>query len=73
METGLLSALLNISQQPAPESLKTPMADWATGVASAKIKIIQLSWGRQTFYTSPFVEQVILRYLQQSTKQDQPA
>jgi hypothetical protein len=35
---GLFRALLKTSQQPAPETLNTPIADCAMGVARAKIK-----------------------------------
>jgi hypothetical protein len=49
--------LLNISQQPAPEILNTPIADWATGVASAKIKTKRVRLEHHISYTLPFVEQ----------------
>ena len=63
---GLLRPLLNFSQQPTPEILKTPMADCATGFASAKIKTMQVRLEHHISYTSPFVEQEKWRYLLQS-------
>jgi len=56
---GLFSAVLNFSQQPTPDIRNTPIADWATGVARAKIKTKQAHLGHHISYTSPFVEQEI--------------
>ena len=78
MEIGLLITLLNSWQQPLPVARNTAIADWATGVASAKIKTQTPNrphWGQKIqmphiFYTLPFVEQEILRCLLPNTKQD---
>ena len=66
---GLLRISLNFTQQPAPETLKTPMADWATGVASANIKIMLGRLEHHTSYTLPFVEQEKWCCLQQNKAQ----